>query len=76
VPHVRRLKVGDRVIWKPDEKTSHRAVVIEVLSDDRYLVQNEWPRPINPERVEAGFRPYTGEPYVALLYHLIPLPDT
>jgi hypothetical protein len=72
---VHHLEVGDKVLWKPDEKTSHHAVVIEVLGDNRYLIQNEWPRRTDADRIEAGFRPYGREPYVALLYQLIPLPD-
>jgi hypothetical protein len=71
VPEV-SLEVGDNVIYSPDSDTHHRARVIKVLGNDRYLIQNEWPRIVDPRRLDAGSRPYPREPYEAPLHHLIP----
>jgi hypothetical protein len=65
-----RFQVGDLVLYRPDERTSHPAVVLEVVDDGTYLIQNEWPRQVDPQRIEAGSRPYLREAYEAPLHHL------
>ena len=67
------VEVDDYVIYNPDYGTHHRARVIEVLGNNRYLIQNEWPRIVDPRRLDTGSRPYLREPYEAPLHHLIPL---
>lgn len=67
------MQVGDAVLYKPDAGTSHSAVVVAVLGNDKYLIQNEWPRRVDPRRLDAGSRPYPREPYEAPLRHLIGL---
>jgi hypothetical protein len=67
-----KLQVGDYVIYRPDPGTHHRATVIEVLHNNRYLIQNEWPRLVDPRRIDAGSRPYPQEPYEAPVHHLVP----
>jgi hypothetical protein len=71
VPEV-SFEVGDYVIYNPDYGTHHRARVIKVLGNQRYLIQNEWPRSVDPRRIDAGSRPYPREPYEAPLHHLLP----